>query len=243
MSLLKNLTTDETIANERDSVGGGFILDTDAYVAKIESAYITKAESEALGLVLNATTKQGKKISQTLWMTSGKLKGCKNYYEDKNGQKQYLPGFLHANAIALLTVGKDLSDLDTETKVIKAYNKEAKAEVPTKVEMVVDLLGQEVIIGLVKQVVDKTTKTPAGYVPTGETREQNEIDKIFRASDMKTVAEIRAQTDAEFYTKWVEKNRGQVQNKANKTGVAGTPGAPAAATSSAVAKPKQSLFI
>jgi hypothetical protein len=241
MSLLKALTTDESISNESDRVGGSYVLDSDAYPSKIESAYLNKADSQALGLVLVATTNQGKKISQTLWMTSGKDKGCKNYYEDKQGQKQYLPAFLHANALALLTLGKEISELETETKVVKVYNKDAKAEVPTKVEMLVDLIGQEVIIGLLKQIVDKTTKTPAGYVPTGETREQNEIDKIFRASDMKTTAEIRAQSDAEFYNKWVEKNRGTVVNKASKTGAVGTPGAPAA-NAGGVAKPKQSLF-
>jgi hypothetical protein len=241
MSLLKSLTTDDSISNERDSVGGGFVLDSDAYLSKIEVAYLNKASSDALGLVLVATTEKGKKISQTLWMTSGKEKGCKNYYEDKQGQKQYLPGFLHANALSLLTLGKEISELETETKVVKAYNKEAKAEIPTKVEMLTELIGQQVIIGVLKQVVDKTVKTPTGYAPTGEVREQNEIDKIFRASDMKTTAEIRAKAEAEFYGKWVEKNRGQVVNKTSKTGAVGTPGAPAA-NAGTVAKPKQSLF-
>ena len=53
------------------------------------------------------------------------------------------------------------------------YSKEAKAEVPTKVEMLVDLLGQAIIIGVIKQTVDKTVKNDAGvYVPNGETREE-----------------------------------------------------------------------
>lgn len=65
-----------------------------------------------------------------------------NYYEDKNGNKNYLPGFIHANALALLTVGQEISGLDTETKVVNAYSAAAKAEVPTKVDMAMDLLGK-----------------------------------------------------------------------------------------------------
>ena len=245
MSLLSNLHTDETIANERDSVGGGGPLESGLYPMTINTAYITKSQGGALGLVLNAKTEQGKEVRQTLWMTSGTAKGCKNYYEDKQGQKQYLPGFIHANAISLLTVGKDISELDTETKVVNAYSPEAKAEVPTKVEMVMDLLGQEILVGLIKQTVDKTQKNDAGqYIPTGETREENEIDKIFRAKDRKTTAEIRAQAEeAVFADTWEQKWAGKTRDRTNKNGAAGAgvAGAPKAAPSVST-KPKTSLF-
>jgi hypothetical protein len=246
MSILKNLATDASIADERDSVGSGGPLDSGLYPATITLAYITKAASEALGLVIHAKTDAGRDIRQTLWMTSGKAKGCKNYYE-KDGKKTYLPGFLAANAIALLTVGKEISELDTETKVVQIYNKDAKAEVPTKVECLVDLLGQQVIFGLIKNVVDKTAKNEATgtYDPTGETREENEIDKIFRASDSKTTAEIRAQAEeAVFVHTWEKKWAGQVRNKAKGAAAgAGVVGAPrGAAANAATAKPTKSLF-
>ena len=244
MSLLSGLTTDTSIADEKDSVGGGYApLDSGLYPATISLAYVSKSSGGAVGLNLVLTTEAGKDIRQTLWMTSGTAKGCKNYYEDKAGDKQYLPGFLHANALALLTLGKEIGQLDTEKKVINLYSSEVKAEVPTQVDMLTDLLGQEILVGLIRQTVDKNVKDAAGnYVPSGETREENEIDKFFRASDRKTTAEIRAQApEAVFVDTWAKKWAGQVKDKATKT--AGTTGAPAgAAAAGSTAKPTTSLF-
>ena len=244
MSLLSTLTSDASIANEKDSVGGGGVLDSGLYPATVTLAYAQKSEGGALGLVLQAKTNQGRDIRQTLWMTSGTAKGCKNYYE-KDGVKNYLPGYVAANALALLTTGKEISELDTETKVDNVYNKDAKAEVPTKVEAIVDLMGQEILIGVIKQTVDKTQKTDAGtYVPTGETRDENEIDKFFRASDRKTTAEIRAQAEeAAFADVWEKKWAGVTKDRASKgAGVAGVPKLGAAANAGANKKPTTSLF-
>lgn len=247
MSLLKNLTTAEDITNERDSVGGGGPLESGLYTAKVALAYITKSAGGAMGLVLNLKTDANREVRQTLWMTSGTEKGCKNFYVDKDGNKQYLPGFNIANSLALLTVGKEISEMDTETKVVNVYNSEAKAEVPTKVDMLTDLLGQEVVVGLIKQVVDKTQKNDAGlYVATGETREENEIDKLFRARDRMTTAEIRARAEeATFVATWAAKWEGNTRMKAKggngATGTAGSPRAAAANTNSAK-KPTTSLF-
>lgn len=243
MSLLANLTTDDTIANEKDSIGSGGPVDSGVYAAKIALAYLTKAASGAVGLVLNLKTDAGREIRQTLWMTSGTAKGGKNYYE-KDGQKHYLPGFNLANSLALLTVGKEISTVDTETKVVSVYSPEAKAEVPTKVEVPVELLGQEILVGVIKQVVDKTVKNDAGvYVPTGETREENDIDKFFRARDRMTTAEIRAKAEAAtFIDQWAEKWTGRTRERAKgAAGAAGVPGvaAPAAAGTK---KPTTSLF-
>lgn len=239
MSLLKNLASDDSIAQEKDSVGGNGPLESGLYPVKIAMAHINKAASGALGLVLSMKTEDNREVRQTLWMTSGTAKGGKNYYE-KDGQKHYLPGFLHANSIALLATGKEISDLDTETKVINQWSADAKAEVPTKVDAVMDLIGKEVIVGLIKQTVDKTKKNDAGvYEATGETREENELDKVFRASDRMTTAEIRAQaTEPTFINTWEAKWAGKTKNKAK--GGTGTAGAPAAA--GATSKPTKSLF-
>jgi hypothetical protein len=248
-SLLANLKSDESIAGERDSVGGT-ILDSALYPANVKLAYLTKSAGGAVGLVLNAKTDAGREIRQTLWMTSGTAKGGMNFYIDKDGAKQYLPGFNLANSLSLLTVGKEIGELDTEVKVVNAYSPEAKAEIPTKVEMLVELLGQDILIGVIKQTVDKTVKNDAGvYVPTGETREENEVDKFFRARDRLTVAEIRAKSEeAAFAAVWEAKHTGNTRNKAKgaaggatgATGVAGAPKGAGAATSTK--KPATSLF-
>lgn len=43
MSLLKNLTSDDSIANERDSVGSSEPLESGLYPATVKLAYVTKA--------------------------------------------------------------------------------------------------------------------------------------------------------------------------------------------------------
>jgi hypothetical protein len=241
MSLLAALSTDSSIQDETDSVGAT-VLDSGLYNATIKSAYIGKSDGGAISLVCGFTTDTGKDFKQTFWMTSGTAKGCKNYYE-KDGEKKYLPGFLMANSLALLTVGKEISALDTETKVVKAYNKDAKAEMPTKVEMLMDLLNQDIKVGLLKQTVDKTVKADDGtYVPTGETRDENEVDKFFRAKDGMTTAEIRAQADtATFMNTWSTKWTGKVKDRSKGAAASGTAGAPKAA-STAAKKPTTSLF-
>lgn len=229
MSLLKNLTSDSTIAGEKDSLGGSRVLNSGLYLFTITLAYIQVATSGALGLVLGLKAPGGE-VRQTLWMSSGKDKGGKNYYE-KDGEKHYLPGYLLANSLALLTTGKEISELDTEKKVVKVYSAEAKGEVPTQVDMITDLLGKEILGGLVKQLVDKTKKneTTGKYDPTGETREENELDKFFRARDRMTVAEIRGQaTEAGFAASWEAKWTGLTRDKSTKKSGAGTPGSPLA---------------
>lgn len=245
MSIFKNVTSDDSIANERDSVGGGGVLESGLYPATVKLAYATTAASGAMGLVLHLQTEQGREIRETLWITSGKAKGGKNYYE-KDGQKHYLPGYLNATALTLLTVGEELSEVDTETKVVNVYSREAKAEVPTKVEMLMDLLDQPIHVGVIKEIVDKTTQADDGsYVPTGETREQNVIDKFFRASDNRTTSEIRAKSeDAVFVNTWKERWSGKTRDRSTK-GVANTPARSAGsgiAANQPAKKPTTSLF-
>ena len=245
MNMLATLATDDSIATEKDSVGGSRILESGLYGFKVVFAYVTKSAGGAIGLVLNLKNEQGQEIRSTQWMTSGTAKGCKNFYE-KDGEKHYLPGFIMANSLCLLTVGKEINQLETEQKVIPVYNSEAKSEVPTKVDMLTDLLGQEILAGVIKQTVDKSVKdaTTGTYVPTGDTREENEVDKLFRASDKMTTAEIRAQAEvATFVNTWKAKWEGVTRNKAKGAGAAGKPGLPGAAGAKAgAAKPAVSLF-
>lgn len=243
MSLLKNLASDASIKTETDSLGGSSPMESGLYKFTVVTAHITTTGSGALGLVLNLKSEAGKDLRQTLWMTSGTAKGGKNYYE-KDGEKHYLPGYLHANSLALLTTGKEISELDTETKVINLYSSEAKAEVPTKVEMVMELLGKEILAGVIKQTVDKTKKNDAGvYEATGETRDENDIDKFFRARDRMTTAEIRAQAEvAAFADAWEAKWTGKTKDR-SKGAANGTAGAPkAGAAAAGTKKPTTSLF-
>lgn len=244
MSLLKKFTADKDVAPERDVVGGGsYVLDSDLYKMEITLAYLSVAKSEAIAVNFHFKNEQGKELRSQQWISSGKEKGGNNYYVDKEGNKQFLPGFVHANGIARLTVGKELADLEPEEKVVKLYSAEAKAEVPTKVQVLTELIGQEVGLGVIKQIVNKNVKNAEGnYVPSADTREENDIDKIFRAKDLMTAAEVLAGAEeATFADNWKAKWTGQVRDR-SKAGANGVAGAGSKPGSPATKKPEKSLF-
>ena len=249
--MLDRLQEDTTIQHETDSLGGGFgPLDTGLYDMTVNQAYYTNSKGGALALNLHCSGANNESLKQVLWVTSGTAKGGRNYYMDKNQEKQYLPGFIIANAIALLGAKKKIGELPTESKTIMLYNSDPtiKKEVPTAVDMVVGLLGKTVTMGVMRQTIDKTKLNDATgqYDATGETRDENEIVKVFRASDGKTVAEIIAKSDtAEFKQKWHDKWAGVTKNKSAGTGAkAGMPGmsAGAMAAQTGTAAPAESLF-
>lgn len=249
MSLLDKLKSnenDDDIKQEIDTLGGGGPLESDIYPVKVEMAYLMPSQKGALGVVLHLKTEKGQEIRQTVYITSGDAKGNKKFYL-RDGEKMPLPGYTAINSLALLTVGEKIDDVETEQKVVNVYSFEASKEVPTTVEALTPLIGEEIYVGLQKQIVDKNEKADDGsYVPTGETREVNEIDKFFRASDKMTVPEILAEAEtAEFFDKWLAKFQGKTRDRTSKEGktsggAAGTAtkaGAPGAGN-----KPKKSLF-
>lgn len=249
MNMLASLksTPDVKIAEEKDSVGGNSLFDSGLYLFRVGMAYIAKSGSGSLGLNLTLVGPDKKELRTAVYMTGGDAKGNKPYYT-KDGVNYPLPGFTLANSLAMLTTGKEIGDLDTEEKVIKIYDFTAKAEVPTKVQAVTELIGQEIYAGVLKQIDDKSQKNDAGvYVATGETREANEIDKFFcaRETHLKmTTTEVKAGAEeAAFFKLWEEKNVGTVRDKSKGAPAGGTAGAPAKAGAAAgTAKPKQSLF-
>lgn len=219
MSILKGLKKETGIKGDTDSLGGNRVLNSGLYDLVIKVAYLSVAKSEAVAMNIIAEH-NGKTIRQQFWMTSGKEKGCKPYFE-KDGVKQYLPGFLMANALCQLTVGKEVGDLETEKKVIKLYDYDLKAEKNTEVEAWTDLTGVKVTAGIIKQTVDKNTKATDPvtgkdiYVPSGETREENEIDKLFHAELGMTISEIeQGATAPKFKDEWNTQWAGKVKNKA-----------------------------
>lgn len=235
MSNLNNLKSPANVKKETDSIGS-FILDSAIYPMDVDLAFIGKSKGGAMSLTLHMSN-GNKSLKTTLWITSGNEKGNKTTYVDRNKNDVHLPGYLIANNLCLLTLGKEIHTLETEVKKVKLYDYDAGKELLKDVDVIVDLIGQKILAGVMKQIVDKNIKNDAGvYVPSGNTKEENEIDKLFRATDGKTVVEIDAKADeAEFIKTWEKKWTGIVKNrsKANKDSgaKAGAPAA-AAATSS-----------
>lgn len=233
-------TDGDKIEQESDRLAGNFIWDTDAYLVTINAAYAGKSAGGASSMSYEVTGPDGRKFKWTEWVTSGDAKGNKPYFE-KDGQKTYLPGYNRSNAIALLTTEKELHALIFEEKVIKLRNATTKTDVPTPVQMATGIIGKQIILGIAKQEVNKQAKGADGkYVDTAETRFTNEVDKIFYAKDKRTVAELRNKTtEAEFYAKWLEANKGKVIDRVKKVAAGAQAGAPGAANDAA---PTDSLF-
>lgn len=219
-----------------DVLGGSRIRDTNVYAGTVTLAYAGQSQGGARSLTFHIKFDDGGDYRETVYITN---RQGQPYYE-KDGKKSPLPGFTTANDLALLTTGQDLTAQPSEEKVVKLYDFDAKAEVPTKVQALTDIMGKRIKAGIVRNTVDKTAKNGAGeYVPTGETRDENQVDKFFHDESGKTVSEFINKSEPEFLTKWVEAKQGKVFNKA-KGADAGKSGAPG--QSSAPAGKGKSLF-
>lgn len=230
MSFLSNLQYNEEIQQEKDTLGGFSLFESNIYEAIIKYAYLSQSASGA-GAVNFEFDIDGKNYTETLYVTNSQGSNIWN----KNGKSGYLPSFLTADAISLFTNNKSLFEQKETTKEIEIYDKEAGKKLPTKVPMLMDLIGKTVKLGIIKEKTFKQEKTSNGtYVDTPETRETNKIDKVFSAKDNRTVPEVRAGVEeAEFYKDWLAKYENQIVDKtAGKT----------PAKSLDVSKPKKSLF-
>ena len=240
MTTLAVLAMHDAVEVDTDVISSGtsYLMESGIHTLKIDNAYLELSKGGAYSLVMNATNPEGQRIRQQFWMTSGTAKGCKNTYTDKQGNEKYLPGFTMANGLAVLATGKPIGEIATEEKVIKIYNRDAGGEAPTTVKMFTDLVGTTVKAAIFKQTVDRTALNSATgtYEPTGETRDENEVVKFFRAADNFTLAELAAKAkdpsvQAVHHDQWAEKNTGNTLNKAKgkPEGAAAPTAAPEAA--------------
>lgn len=245
MSLLSSVVTDDNVQTEEDVLMSSGPLESGIYPCTVSMAYLKKVDSGALFVVLHLKTDTGREIRQDLCIASGDAKGNKNYFE-KDGEKKFLPGFNIMESLCLLTAKKPLSAMAEEEKLVNVYDFEAKAEVAKKVPVLIDLIDKPCYAGVIKQTVDKKQKGDDGeYHPTGDVRDENELDKIFRAEDRFTTAEIRGRAEtATFFDRWSEKWTGFTRDRTSKKGAADTGAgtSKALAVAGATAKPTESLF-
>jgi len=230
-----------------DRVGGGGTIGTNIYTGKIKVAYAGKSEGGA-NSITTLIEAGGIELRETHWVTNKK---GENTYPDKNdaSKKHLLPGFVTMNDMCLLALDGELMDQDWEEKVLNLYDFDAKKEVPTNVQVLTALTGKEVTIAVVEQTVDKQKKDTNGvYQNTGETRNENVIEKVLH-TDRRTVVEIQeGMAEPVWAPAWVKKNVGKGPKNRSKgvDGKTGAPGgrsgAPGAAGNSGFPAPKKSLF-
>ena len=246
MSIFGNLTN-EGLEETTDRLGGFQIRATDIYPATIKAAYAGQSAGGARNVTIVAELPDGE-YSETIYVTNKK---GENWFLNQNdkSKKVPLPGFTTIDDICLVTTGKPLAEQDTEEKVVKIYDFDERKELPKAVPMLVDLIGQPLFLGIVQQTVDKRQKNESTgeYEPTGETRDENVIEKVFHDPSKMTVVEARqGATEPVFFEKWLSKNKGQVRNKAKgadgKGAQSGRPGGGAPQSGSGGQKKTSSLF-
>lgn len=244
MKMFQNLNT-EGMEETKDVLGGSFLRDTDIYTGKVTLAYAkNSASSDAMALAVHFDI-DGKEYREDFWVTG---RTGNNFYVDKKDPKKTHPlmGYTNADDLCLLCTDMGLNDQEFEEKTQNLYDFELKKDVPTKVQVITALTGKQITLAIVRQTVDKDTKLDDGtYVPSGQTADENTIDKFFHTETKLTVPEARAGlTEGVFHDKWKAKNAGQpprnrVKNKSGAPGGApGRAGAPGAA--GAANKPKPS---
>lgn len=210
MDLSKFKTTSDVVVDDTDSLGGGYTLESGVYPMTIDMVYLDETAKGAISMNCVFKNTSGQTLRHTFWIQSGAEKNYATTYVDKRtGEKHLLPGLNQANALVELTLGKQLSDLNPEEKTINLYNHEAGAEIPTKVQVLLDMLNRDVILGVQKKIEPKNVKGDDGLYhpdPTGATRTINEVAKIFQAGTGLTVGEIKAgETTGKFLQSWEKK--------------------------------------
>ena len=220
-----NLTTDG-LQESQDRLGGISVFNTDIYIGTVKALYAGKSSGGATSVTLIADL-NGKEYTETLYVTN---KDGQNWFANKqdNTKKVPLPGFTVVDDICLIATGEPLATQETEEKVIKVWDSEAKKEMPKSVPMIIAALGKPIALGIQKTLANKQTKVGTEYVPNAETREENHIDKVYHPEMKLTVAEARAGQDvAQFWDAWLLKNKDQVRDKRTiKDGEVGSSGAP-----------------
>lgn len=226
MSLFAKLTN-EGLQETEDRLGGSYgPIDSDVYLGTVKMAYAGESAggAKSVSLILDIN---GKEYREIFYITNKK---GENFFfnKDDKSKKVPLPGFTTIDDLFLICLEQPIAEADWEEKVVKIYDYEAKKELPKSVMVPVELLGKSAYFAITRNLEDKNAKDASGeYVPTGEVRETNTIEKIFHPEMKVTVPEARNGKEADFMPRWIERNKGIVRDKtAGKKGgqASGKPG-------------------
>ncbi len=242
MSLFGGLTS-TGLEETQDRVGGFAPKESGIYTGKIKAMYAGESSGGAKSVSIIVDI-DGSEYKETCYITNKK---GENFFLNKQDTKKKvpLPGFTIIDDICLATTGKALAEQDTEEKVVQVYDADAGKALPKAVPMLIDCLGQEISLGIIKQMVNKNVKQGNDYVPTAEVREENFTDKVFHTETKMTIVEARqGAEEAKFWGTWEERNKGVTRDKRTiKDGQGGAQaGAPKAAGAQTAASPSKSLF-
>lgn len=214
MSLLNRVKRSATaVVEEKDSLGGRKVFETNVYSLEIKEAFIFVNDNGSTGVKVSGKFESGDSYENTLWIAD--KKGNNFYVDKKTKQEKLLPAYIQFNTMCEFLAGHSLDDeeneLETTEKVVKMGDKNQK------VEVVEAFIGQTILIALEKQKRNKSVKVGEGkaakYEPTAEIVFENELVKVFSADKDSygyTLNELLAEApEPEFMAKWLEKNQGK----------------------------------
>jgi hypothetical protein len=238
MTQLSNLLIGDDFegANEDTLPGSGRgPLDTGLYPMTVELAYLDKSSGGAQCVHVTFKEYDGeRRLRITEYVSAGDAKGNATFYWS-NGKKRPLPGLDKMNQLALVTTGKQLGNLEPEQKTVKLMNWDTRQEEPTQVSALTQMMGQEVLVGVVKNRENKRARQSDGsYAATNEERVFADANKFFTKTGH-TIAEKAANVDADFVGRWQEKfPTGYVRDTYEAQAGSGPAASPAPATGAAV---------
>lgn len=227
----------------KDSLGGGFTFPSGLYRTGVKMMYLDQWASGALFVSLELSVLvDGAEKTYKENITISNAAGEFTYKDKKTGEDKPMPGYAVVDELLTHLTGKGFAQQTPEVKSVKVYDKNAQGEVPADREVFTEALRKTFHGGFLLTTVDKTEKNAnwqpgmdkkLQYLPTGETREQNELHYLFN-DDKATLVEVAAGKPAEFHKAWEERFAGKTINKA-KGKAAGQSGATAGAPNQAQA--------
>lgn len=210
MTDLSNLMVDADVEGTNEDFipgSGSGPLPTGLYPMSVELAYLDKSRNGAACVRLTLKEFDGERRLRIVeYVTSGDAKGNKNYYY-ANGKKHLLPGMEKMNQLATITTGRQLGQLVPQTKSVKLMNWETRQEELQDVDALTEMIGQNVLVGVVKRRENKAAlnDNTGRYEDTNEERVYSEAQKFFYPSGH-SVAEKAAGSGPDFRAKWQQKH-------------------------------------
>jgi hypothetical protein len=224
------------IPNEDVIAAGGFLLPTGLYPMVVENAYLDKTATGAWMMHVHLKRKTGGNQVYRFknCIVSGDAKGNKPTYISKQGKELPLPGYSQMNQITQICADLKLGQITPEKKLVKIWDFDASAEVAREVDVVTEIVGQEILVGLIEKHENKRglNEKTGKWEPTNDRNELNEIDKVFYPDGF-SVTEKEAEADTPVFVETWKKAHpdGVAVNKFKP--VAGAPAASAGSSAPA----------
>lgn len=202
--LLNQLDIDNDVESNEDFLPGDFTKDTGMYPMKVDMAFMGKSDGGAVNVTLWLKEIGGNGGHRETFYVTSKA-GSNTYVDKRSGKKRLLPGMEGMNQLSIITAGKKLAAQTAEEKLVKIYNFQEKKDLPTKVEVLTEMLGAEVLVALTKKRENKRKKVGDEYINTNEEQVSNIVSKFLYPNGLTVAEHIAGQAETTYRDGWVKK--------------------------------------